>query len=1189
MSNKRIFQNRGVLFEPSVTRDSNFVADINFNNYLYKSNEDLVYESKRGKSLSENASPDSKTGKIYSTNEYNIDFSKFENHTFFDSAVSKTSIAFDNVVNQYPFDGSRQDIENFRNSSTGFETYVFDNFPNNRGYLIFRGDGSTSQYIAVKDLQGYLYSSENTKKTNIPVFSPNKKGFTIEFWVRIPPHANDNQVLCQLIDGNRAGFSIALDTQSSISTSNLHYTIISGSISETLSLSVDKGKFVHLTAIYDNKDKVSKLFINGSQKLTSSILNFDNLEMKQAEFLIATGSSYSKNNSVTFTPQSTFSGSIDELRYYHGSKSHKQINRSLKSSVYKDDEADIDLRLYLKFNEPQGNYNGNNLVLDYSGNSLHSTITNYDSSMRTTGSSDLLPLTQEIAKKSLILFPDHPSVKTFNNKLLTSASNYDTFNPNLITKLIPVHYLLEGQNMEGLSNLTGSLANTIMGGNLPNTGKIGSSQLIISFLLVWAKFFDELKISIDNFAKILSLSYEEYEGSSVPFYRLAAEHKGIKLPQIINRDVDYLKFAEGLNLSSLNSLSKLSLNQVQNEIWKRLLLNINQLHKEKGTKRSIKTLFNSFGLEFGKYFELKEYGGPRAHYLSDLRKFDKKVIRYIDFSGSAATRSTLDKIDVDFHGFSAGTTGRKAAPYLVSPFLTASRVEVGFPEIVGSFVRKNTHFPHGISNNDNDGLFTSGSFTYEGVYKFSDNIKHAVTQSLVRLHVTGTDTASNTSGLILANLLAINDSVNTKIKLYVRQHAAADAGDLVETQIVSASIFDGNPWYVSFGKIRSDDSVFYDADDIKNTATASFFLRCGRIGERKARTYFNTSSFYKTPVNDDYFEKSFSNINTSGSFLVIGSQSIGISAPGTAKGLNGAATKNEARYSDFSGKVNFIRFYSRALTDREARERVKNPFSLGVKNPISNFNHDSELTGAFNRTRLDATISRQTTTGSDANGSIRFFDNSQNGFHLIGSMFEPDKKILKSDQINFSRISYDFDERVTEDRVRVRSYELKNNLEESLYARQAPVYEIQEGDKADNDKRLSIDLSSVRSLNEDIVKMLESLEIFDEMLGDPRSLFEEEYLEVEKLREIYFQELLQKIDLESHVRFFTWFDNSFTDLIKTLIPLEAVFLGVNYVIESHILERNRIMYYFNQQYLNLDNTIVQEGTTDSASTEEFGN
>lgn len=1185
MSNKRLIQNRGVLFEPSVKRDSNFVADVNFNNYLYKSNEDLIYESKRGKSLSENSSPESKTGKIYSTNEYNIDFSKFENHTFFDSAVSKTSIAFDSIINLYPFDGSRQDIENFRNNSTGFETHVFDNFPNSRGYLIFRSDGSTNQHIAVKDLQGYLYSSENSKKSNEPVFSPNRKGFTTEFWVRVPPHSNNKQVICQLIDPNRSGFSISLDSESSTTESSLHYTLISGSRSETLSLTIDKGKFVHLAATYDNKEKVSKIFVNGKKKFTSNILDFDMLEMRQADFLIGSGSSYSKDESTNYVPEATFSGSIDEIRYYHGCKTHKQINRSLRSSVYKGDEENIDLNIYLKFNEPQGNYSGNNLVLDYSGNSLHSVIANYDSRMRMTGSHDPLPLTQEIPKKSPILFPDHPEVKSFNSKLLTSASNYDTFNPNLITKLIPVHYLLEGQSMEGSANLTGSLASVISGGNLPNTGKIGSSQLIISFLLVWAKFFDELKISIDNFSKILSLSYEEHEGTSAPFYRMAAEHKGIKLPQIINRDVDYLKFAEGLNLSSLNSLSKLSLNQVQNEIWKRLLLNVNQIHKEKGTKRSIKTLFNSFGLEFGKYFELKEYGGPRAHYLSDLRKFDKKVVRYIDFSGSAAARSPLDKIDVDSHGFSAGTTGRKAAPYLVSPFLTASRVEAGFPEIGGTFVNKDHHPPHGISNDKNDGLLTSGSFTYEGVYKFTDNVSHHKTQSLVRLATTGSSMPANTSGLLLSNLIAINDSKNTKLKLYVRHFASSDTDDVLETQIVSASIFDGNPWYISFGKVRNDDTNFYDTDSIKNTPSSSYFLRCGRIGEKKARTYLTTSSFYM-PGSNSLFNERSDTLNSSGSFLIIGSQSITTNA---TRGLNPTDIVDEARHTEFSGKVNFIRFYSRALTDREARERVKNPFSLGVKNPINNFNHNTELTGAFNRSRLDATISRQLTTGSDNNSNIRFFDNSQNGFHLSGKMFEPDKKIIKSDQINLSRLSYDFDERVSEDRVRVRSYQLKNNLEESLYARQAPVHEIQEGDKADDDKRLSIDLSSVRSLNEDIVKMLESLEVFDEMLGDPRSLFEEEYLEVEKLREVYFQELLQKIDLESHVRFFTWFDNSFTDLIKTLIPLEAVFLGVNYVIESHILERNRVKYYFNQQYLDLDNNIVQEGTTDSASTEEFGN
>ena len=101
--------------------------------------------------------------------------------------------------------------------------------------------------------------------------------------------------------------------------------------------------------------------------------------------------------------------------------------------------------------------------------------------------------------------------------------------------------------------------------------------------------------------------------------------------------------------------------------------------KEKGTKRSLKSIMNVFGLDFDKYFDFKEYGGPRAHYLEDLREQDKKLIRLLDFSGSANSRTNSDKTDVDAQGFSAGTAGRISAPYLTSPFLSSSRIERGFP------------------------------------------------------------------------------------------------------------------------------------------------------------------------------------------------------------------------------------------------------------------------------------------------------------------------------------------------------------------------------------------------------------------------------------------------------------------------------------------------------------------------------
>jgi len=1177
---KNIFNLQNSIFESSIVREVNRTADGSYYNYTFKSNEDLKYDSKKGENQSNSLGSRSKFGRLYSTKELNIDFSKFENHTFFDSAVSKTNIAFDRVINLFPFDQTRQDIENFKENSTGYEDYILRSFPKNKGYLHFIGD--SNQFISVKDMPGYLYSAGSEKRTSTPVFSPLDKGLSIEFWIRIPAKSNDRQVICQLVDSSRAGFSIALDTQPSTSISNLRYTLMSGSNSVTLSSTIDKGKFVHLASTYDNKEKITKLFINGVQKITSSMLDFDNLEMRQSDLLIGSGSAYDIDAS-TFTPQSTFSGSMDEFRFYHGAKSKDAINLNYLSPTYKDDELGLDLVTYFKFNEPQGSYTGNNLVLDCSGNNLHSQIINYAVIMRQTSSIEPCPLTKENIKDCHVLFANHTSVTNLNSKLLVSASLYDDYNPNLITHLIPQHYLLEGQHTEGFANLTGSLGNAYKAGNLPSTGRIGNNQLLISFLLVWAKYFDELKLYVDNLSNILHTSYENFQGSSPNFYKLIAENKGIVLPNIINSNVDYLKFNEAEGINNLNTNSSFSLNEFQNEIWKRLLINIKSIQKEKGTKRSLKSLMNIFGLDFERYFDFKEYGGIKAHYLEDLREHDKKLIRFLDFSGSVASRSDIDKSDLDSHGFSAGTY--VPSPYMISPFLSSSRVEVGYPNAT-DFVQKGKHPPHGISNVARHGLFTSGSFTYEAVYKFLPSVDHHKTQSLARFAVTGTHPSPAGSGGLISNLIAIDESDDTKLKLFMKNHTSTDASDILEVQIHSASIFDGYPWYVSFGRVRNDDIVFYGSDKIKNAPSSSFFLRCGRIDGSKSEVFLTTASFYnpksKKGSYTDWLSNTHNQYNASGSFLIIGSQSI--TQNSNNRFLNDNNLNNEVRYTNFSGQVGFIKFHTRGVTEKESREKIRNPFSIATKDPKVNYNHNLVVSNSFGRIRIDASISKQLTTGSDNNGVINIFDNSQNGFHLTAKMFEPSKKVIKTNQIAISRISTNFDERVSSDKVRVRSYQLKENLDKSLYAKSAPIYDVTSDESPHIDRRVSIDMSSIKGLNEDISKMFDSLEVFDSAIGDFRESFEESYIDLEKIRQVYFKDLLYKIDLESNTKFFTWFDNSFTDLISSLMPLETVFLGVNYIVEPHNLERNRLRYHYNKQYL----TIEDESTNDQAVGTIFG-
>ena len=63
---------------------------------------------------------------LKSTQQLNIDWSKFENHTFFSSAEVKVNEAFNRIINGYPFDGSRKEVEEFLDSLTGFEKWVID-------------------------------------------------------------------------------------------------------------------------------------------------------------------------------------------------------------------------------------------------------------------------------------------------------------------------------------------------------------------------------------------------------------------------------------------------------------------------------------------------------------------------------------------------------------------------------------------------------------------------------------------------------------------------------------------------------------------------------------------------------------------------------------------------------------------------------------------------------------------------------------------------------------------------------------------------------------------------------------------------------------------------------------------------------------------------------------------------------
>ena len=307
-----------------------------------------------------------------------------------------------------------------------------------------------------------------------------------------------------------------------------------------------------------------------------------------------------------------------------------------------------------------------------------------------------------------------------------------------------------------------------------------------------------------------------------------------------------------------------------------------------------------------------------------------------------------------------------------------------------------------------------------------------------------------------------------------------------------------------------------------------------------------------------------STYNPSGSFIAIGSGSTTI--PNNDDYVNGHQLQL------FDGRVSQIRFWSKDLTVNEWREHVKDYKSLGVTDPRVNFNFEVVRSGSFEKLRGDWSTD-QPTIKTNGSGNIQIFDFSQHNLHASGTLFPNTSSVVVPQRFFYSYISPNFDEAVTNEKVRVRSYQDMDNVlnDEAQYSQVAPVYEITQEQIPEDNAKFSIDFSIVDSLNQDMIGMFATLEIFNNILGDPNLMFAQDYPELDVLRNIYFNRLTTKLNIRTFFDFYKWFNTNIGHFIEQLIPRKTRYNGINYVVQSHMLERPKVQYHFEDQYLGENN------------------
>ena len=1105
---------------------------------------------------------------LKSTQQIPIDWSKFENHTFFNSAEAKVNAAFDTIINRYPFDGSQDEVFEFFDSITGFEKYVYDSFPKNIGFLNFSGskDPQGGSYISINDSEGASMPTLSRSATGRRVLDQGLNPITYEFFLRIPEALDQgNQVIIQRLKNSNYGITLALSsTLNTDPSGTLLMLVSSGTSFMSASMSIPKGQFQHICATYDTSPSVHKikLFKDSNLESESSSYELGPLGYGDSNLIIGSGSNHlagnfgSTSSGIEFSE--TLSGSMDDLRIFHSARSISDQNQYSLRTLY----SNPDLKLYFKFNEPTGSVGMYDTVIDSSGNGFHTKIANYKSSLRDQLSISS-PLTYELPEQSPVLFPSHPDVVSLNENLLLSASDYDSNNPNMITKLIPRHYLQEASIFEGFGqNSDIGFADSPYGtnSNFPGGGRLGSPQIIASILFIWAKHFDEIKIFLDQFGKQLSIDPVEVGTIADILLPHFASSYGINLTRIFSNP----SFDQFFNRSSIKDTIAVSDNSVQyveNKIWRRILSDMVEIIRSKGTIHSIKSLIRDVGLNPDTNFRFREFGGSKTGKIADQRVKKTSNLRSLDFSGSFS----LNAGTLDTQGIPSNKPHLRSEGLLLSGTLNLIDASV--------IVREEPGYPYPGSLPVFDRILTSGSWTYEANYKMPSvshlDLSYPITSSLVRLSTSGTDGAPLLDSTFL-NLLAYKEDIKAGITgslaLIFRDTWDQVLAPKLTIPLTGVNIFDGDYWYVSFGRERND--------SFGSFVSSSWFLRAGKqVGGNIIS--FQENSVLFDDQNQDSVLTSWSNyINMSGTVIHIGSQSVPSDPSLYGLSYNSSPVTDEDRSSFFGGRVVNMRFWSKALTEVESREHLRNPTSIGVDDAKKNFNFVKSVSGSWEKLRIEADFIQEEYT-ADSLGNISIIDMSQNNLFLSGTGFEPEKRVIKPEIISYTSVNPYFDQSIDTNKIRVRSWQNEENITR-FGGSNAPLSEIPRGESPIDDTRFSIEINAVQALNEDITKMFSSLDPFNNYVGNPDLQFSDDYPDLQDLRDVYFNRLRDGVTGTAFFEFFKWFDSNLGSLIESLIPRKTKFLGVNFIIEPHMLERPKMRYNTYDMYLGPNNRVVSQ-------------
>lgn len=226
--------------------------------------------------------------------------------------------------------------------------------------------------------------------------------------------------------------------------------------------------------------------------------------------------------------------------------------------------------------------------------------------------------------------------------------------------------------------------------------------------------------------------------------------------------------------------------------------------------------------------------------------------------------------------------------------------------------------------------------------------------------------------------------------------------------------------------------------------------------------------------------------------------------------------------------INELRVWSDSLTSQEIEDHSLNPFSYGT-------DEIADQSNLLFHQRYDQDLDKSLGSGLGR-------DFTGNGRHA---------QTNTSQAIIYDRFLFDYNFIAPPDygwnEEKIRTFD---------------VTVLPAGDQFLESSAVSLEFNLVDKLNEDISLMLSTIDNWNNLIGLPANRHRETYHDLDSLRRQYFKRLSGRLNFRVFADFLDFFDRSFLDLIKRLLPARAQFKGAEFVVESHMLERPKIQYTY---------------------------